>query len=41
MVVPAESFRVTGTTGPLVAGEEQRAERWGETIATALALTGS
>lgn len=36
MVVPAESFRVTGTTGPLAAGEEKRAEQWGGTIVTAL-----
>lgn len=36
MVVPAENFRVTGTPGPLAAGEEERAERWGETIVTAL-----
>ena len=36
MVMPAESFRVTGTTGPLAPGEENRAEQWGETIATAV-----
>jgi hypothetical protein len=35
LVVPAESFRVTGTSGPLVAGEEQRAQRWAETAAQA------
>jgi Flavodoxin len=36
LVVPAESFRVTGTPGPLVAGEEQRAQRWAETVAKAV-----
>jgi flavodoxin len=36
LAAPAETFRVTGTTGPLVTGEEERAERWGETVATAL-----
>jgi hypothetical protein len=32
LVAPAETFRVTGTTGPLVTGEEERAERWAETV---------
>ena len=44
MVAHAESFRVAGTTGPLVAGEQERAERWGETVVTAVrghAATGS
>jgi flavodoxin-like protein len=36
MVVPAESFLVADTNGPLVAGEEQRARRWGATLATAV-----
>ncbi|HEX6580775.1 MAG TPA: flavodoxin [Actinomycetota bacterium] len=27
---PSESFYVTGTTGPLVEGESERARRWGE-----------
>jgi hypothetical protein len=31
--VPA-SFYVTGTEGPLVPGEQERAERWGERLAT-------
>lgn len=35
IVVPAESFRVTGTTGPLAVGEEHRARRWGVALATA------
>jgi Flavodoxin len=35
VVVPAESFRVTGTTGPLVAREEDRARRWGAALAAA------
>ena len=40
LVVPAESFRVTDTAGPLVAGEEERAKRWGETIANAVGAAG-
>jgi hypothetical protein len=36
LVAPAETFRVIGTTGPLVTGEEERATRWGETVAAAL-----
>jgi hypothetical protein len=36
LVVPAESFRVAGTPGPLVPGEEQRAQRWAETVAKAV-----
>ncbi|MEU4421675.1 flavodoxin domain-containing protein [Actinoplanes sp. NPDC024001] len=32
-VLPAESFRVTGMTGPLVAGELDRARQWGQTLA--------
>jgi flavodoxin len=39
-VVPAESFRVTDTTGPLVAGELERARRWGETVAKAVQAAG-
>lgn len=34
IVVPAESFWVTGTTGPLVDGESARARSWAEQIAT-------
>ena len=32
-VTPAESFLVSGTAGPLVDGEEDRARRWGATLA--------
>jgi hypothetical protein len=35
MLRPAETFRVAGTAGPLVAGETERAQRW----ATGLAAT--
>jgi flavodoxin len=40
LVVPAESFRVTDTAGPLVAGERERAERWGETVVEAVRAPG-
>jgi hypothetical protein len=40
-VVPAESFYVTGTRGPLVAGEVERARRWGERLASALTVPAS
>ena len=33
VLVPPESFLVTGTRGPLVEGEVERAGRWGETLA--------
>ena len=33
IAVPARSFYVTGTTGPLSDGEADRARRWGEGIA--------
>jgi flavodoxin len=33
MVAPAESFFVTGTPGPLAEGEQQRARRWGQSLA--------
>jgi hypothetical protein len=36
LVAPPESFRVTDTTGPLAAGETERPQRWGETVAKAL-----
>ena len=36
LVVPPESFRVTGTPGPLVDGEEDRARGWGHALATSL-----
>jgi hypothetical protein len=28
------TFRVNGTSGPLVPGESDRARRWGESLAT-------
>lgn len=37
ILAPAEHFSVTDTTGPLAAGEEDRAERWGQALAQALA----
>jgi hypothetical protein len=40
LIASPESFRVTGTKGPLLPGEEQRAERWGETLAKAVAAAG-
>ena len=36
VVAPAQSFLVADTTGPLVAGEELRAKRWGAQIAAAV-----
>ena len=33
IVAPAEHFYVTGTKGPLVDGEEDRARQWGATLA--------
>ncbi len=38
MLLPPVSFRVTGTAGPLVAGETERAEQWAIRLA-ALLLT--
>jgi len=35
MIVPAESFHVSGTPGPLDEGEQERARRWGATLAKA------
>jgi hypothetical protein len=35
VIVPAESFHVDGTPGPLADGEHERARRWGETVAAA------
>ena len=32
LIMPAESFYVEGTLGPLQAGERERARRWGETL---------
>ncbi|HET6533908.1 MAG TPA: flavodoxin domain-containing protein [Actinoplanes sp.] len=40
LVASAESFRVSDTTGPLVAGEPERARRWGETVAEAVRPAG-
>lgn len=37
VVAPAEHFLVADTTGPLVEGEEERARRWGRTLADLLA----
>jgi len=36
MLCPAESFRVTGTTGPLVDGEIERARQWAARLAVTL-----
>ena len=36
ILAPAEHFYVTDTKGPLAAGEEDRARRWGATLAQAL-----
>lgn len=33
IAAPSESFYVTGTTGPLIAGETERARAWGEKLA--------
>jgi len=38
ILAPAEHFYVTDAKGPLVAGEEDRARRWGATLAQALAV---
>ncbi|MDA0634198.1 flavodoxin domain-containing protein [Nonomuraea sp. MCN248] len=35
---PAHSFYVSGTKGPLVAGELDRAREWGETLASSFAV---
>lgn len=35
MVAPAESFRVSGTAGPLLDGETDRARRWASALAPA------
>lgn len=41
LVLDPESFRVTGTSGPLAAGELDRARRWGEHLGKSMALTGA
>jgi hypothetical protein len=37
MVVPAASFYVTDTSGPLVDGERERARNWGKLLGTTMA----
>ena len=37
LIVPPESFVVTGVDGPLAEGEQERARRWGEAVAAAAA----
>jgi hypothetical protein len=39
LVAAPESFRVTGTSGPLVPGEEDRARRWGQSLAALFSAT--
>jgi hypothetical protein len=39
LIAPPESFRVTGTAGPLTAGEEDRARQWGRSLAAQMAAT--
>lgn len=39
LVVPPESFLVAGFTGPLVAGEEERATRWASEVVERLAVS--
>ena len=36
IAAPSESFHVTGTVGPLVDGEAERARRWGEELGKGL-----
>jgi hypothetical protein len=38
LIAPAEHFRVTTGAGPLVDGEEERARRWGATLAVRACL---
>jgi hypothetical protein len=40
VVAPAESFFVDTATGPLCAGEADRARRWGEALGETVALSG-
>jgi hypothetical protein len=37
IAMPAERFHVTGTLGPLVPGEDNRAQQWGATLAASVA----
>lgn len=39
LVAPPESFRVTGTAGPLATGEEDRARQWGRLLAAEVVAT--
>ncbi|MEU8365288.1 flavodoxin [Nonomuraea sp. NPDC048882] len=39
VVAPAQSFYVTGTEGPLVEGELERARKWGESLAASFPVT--
>jgi hypothetical protein len=41
IAAPAESFFVSGTTGPLLDGELDRARRWGEHLGTLVRETAS
>ncbi|MEU8242435.1 flavodoxin family protein [Actinoplanes missouriensis] len=36
VLLPAQSFRVGGTTGPLIDGEPERARQWAKTVAAAM-----
>ncbi|MGR6919333.1 flavodoxin family protein [[Actinomadura] parvosata] len=38
-VAPAQSFYVTGTEGPLAAGELERARQWGQSLAASFPVT--
>jgi hypothetical protein len=40
IVAPAASFYVEGTSGPLQAGEQERARRWGEALGSKLGDLG-
>ncbi len=39
VVAPAQSFYITGTEGPLVEGELERARKWGESLAASFPVT--
>ncbi|MGW3353016.1 flavodoxin family protein [Nonomuraea rubra] len=39
VMAPAQSFYVTGTEGPLAAGELERARQWGESLAASFPVT--
>ena len=40
VLVPAASFYVTDTSGPLVEGERERARRWGELLGSTMVTEG-